>query len=75
MKTEDAGADLLRRHPEIRKHVPDYNTYLKQGDVLEGPFARSLWWVANFSVISRTSCLDCLCRARFIQENFLYKLE
>ena len=75
MRTEDAGADLLRRHPELRKHVPDYDTYLKQGDVLEGPSARSLWWVANFSVISRISRLDCLRRARFIQENFVYELE
>ena len=75
MRTEDAGADLLRRNPELRQHVPDYDTYLKRGDVLEGPSARSLWWVANFSVISRTSRLDCLRRARFIQENFVYELD
>ncbi|MCJ1265024.1 hypothetical protein MMC22_004899 [Lobaria immixta] len=75
MKTEDAGADLLSRNPELRKHVPDYDTYLKRGAILEGPSARSLWWVANFSVISRTSRLDCIRRARFIQENFIYELE
>ncbi|KAL8726387.1 MAG: hypothetical protein Q9166_006738 [cf. Caloplaca sp. 2 TL-2023] len=75
MRTEDAGADLFRRNPELRQYVPDYDTYLKRGEVLEGPYARSLWWIANFSVISRTSRLDCLRRARFIQENFVYELE
>lgn len=29
MKTEDARADLLSRNPELRKHVPGYDTYLK----------------------------------------------
>ena len=75
MKTEDAGADLFRRHPELRQHVPDYDTYLKKGQVLEGPSARSLWWVANFSVTSRTSRLACLRQAQFIRENFAYELE
>ncbi|KAI4125130.1 MAG: hypothetical protein LQ338_004426 [Usnochroma carphineum] len=75
MKTEDAGAELMKRHPELRQYVPYYDTYLRRGDVLEGPHARSLWWIANFSVISRTSRLDCLRRARFIQENFTYELE
>ncbi|KAL9034183.1 MAG: hypothetical protein Q9180_005548, partial [Flavoplaca navasiana] len=75
MKTEDAGADLFRRHPELRQHVPDYDTYLKKGQILEGPSARSLWWIANFSVTSRTSRLECLRRAQFIRENFAYELE
>lgn len=75
MKTEDAGADLLKRNPELRQHVPYYDTYLKRGDVLEGPSARSLWWIANFSVISRTSRLECLRWAQFIEENFAYELE
>ena len=75
MKTEDAGADLLERHPELSQYVPDFDTYLKRGDVLKGPSAESLWWVANFSVISRTGRQDCLRRARFIQDNFVYELE
>lgn len=75
MKTEDAGADLLKRNPELRPFLPDFDTYLKRGDVLEGPHAQSLWWIANFSVISRESRVDCLRRARFIQENFVYELE
>ncbi len=75
MKTEDAGADLFRRHPELRQHVPDYDTYLKSGEVLEGPSARSLWWIANFSVTSRISRLECLRRAQFLQKNFVYELE
>ena len=75
MKTEDAGLDLLKRQPDLRHYVPDYDTYLKRGAILEGPSARSLWWVANFSVISRTSRLDCLRRARFIRENFVYEVE
>ena len=75
MKTEDAGLDLLNRHPDLRQYVPDYDTYLKRGAILEGPSARSLWWVANFSVISRTSRLDCLRRVQFIRGNFVYELE
>lgn len=75
MKTEDAGADLFRRHPELRQHVPDYDTYLKRGEILEGPSARSLWWIANFSVISRISRLECLRRAQFLQKIFVYELE
>ncbi|KAL8996289.1 MAG: hypothetical protein Q9169_004175 [Polycauliona sp. 2 TL-2023] len=75
MVTEDAGADLLRCHPELRQHVPDYDTYLKRGDILEGPSARSLWWIANFSVVSRNDRLECLRRARFIQESFTYELQ
>ena len=55
MRTGDAGTDLLRRNPELRQHVPDYDTYLKRGDILEALSARSLVWVADFSVISRTS--------------------
>ena len=35
MKTEDAGADVLSRNLELRKHVPDYDTYLKRGAVLK----------------------------------------
>lgn len=75
MKTEDAGADLFRCHPELRQHVPDYDTYLKGGEILEGPSARSLWWIANFSVTSRIGRLECLRRAQFIQKNFVYELE
>ena len=75
MKTEDAGLDLMERHPDLRQYVPDYDTYLKHGAILEGPSTRSLWWVANFSVISRTSRSGCLCRARFIQENLVYEVE
>lgn len=75
MKSEDAGADLLKSHPELRPHVPDYDMYVKRGDVLQGPSAQSLWWIANFSVTSRTSRLDCLRRARFIKEKFVYEVE
>ncbi|KAI4242551.1 MAG: hypothetical protein L6R40_003932 [Gallowayella cf. fulva] len=75
MKSEDAAADLFRRHPHLIQHVPDYDTYLKRGDVLEGPSARSLWWVANFSVTSRISRSECLHLARFIKENFVYETE
>ena len=75
MKTEDASLDLLNRHPDLRQHIPHYDTYLKRGAILEGPSARSLWWVANFSVISRTSRIDCLRRAHFIRENFAYEVE
>ncbi|PYH99795.1 hypothetical protein BO71DRAFT_394027 [Aspergillus ellipticus CBS 707.79] len=37
MKTEDAGAELLRRYPELEPHVPLYSTIKKKGDRLVGP--------------------------------------
>lgn len=75
MRTEDAGAELLNKYPELRQRVPDYDTYLTRGDVLEGPSSRSLWWIANFSVISRAGRLDCLRWARFIEEKFFYEID
>jgi hypothetical protein len=55
MKTENAGAEFLQRNPELRDQIPDYNTQMKKGDILEGTSAKSLWWITYFSVISRVS--------------------
>ena len=75
MKTADAGAEFLRRHPDIRDQVPDYDTQMKGGAVLEGPSAKSLWWIAYFSVFSRVGRKDCLRLVKFIEDNFSYELD
>ncbi|OCL02902.1 hypothetical protein AOQ84DRAFT_382192 [Glonium stellatum] len=54
MKTPDAGVDFLIRHPEPRQQILDYDTQMKWGAILEGPSAKSLWWIAYFSVFSRS---------------------
>lgn len=75
MKSEDAAKEFLDRHPDVRRNVVDYYSRKKAGDVLEGPDASALWWVAFLSVISRTSREDLLKRVAFVQENFDYEME
>lgn len=75
MKTADAAKEFLDKHPDIRKNVVDYYTRKKGGDVLEGPEASALWWIAYFSVISRVSRRDLLERVEYIQQNFEYEVE
>ncbi|KAF2867715.1 hypothetical protein BDV95DRAFT_173628 [Massariosphaeria phaeospora] len=75
MKTADAGKEFLDKYPDIRNNVVDYYTRMKGGDVLEGPDADALWWIAYFSVFSRESRRELLERVEFIQRNFEYELE
>ena len=75
MKTPDAGAEFLDRYPKLRNQIPDYKTQKKGGDILEGPLANSLWWIANFSVFSRLGRRDCLRLVEFIKEKFSYEVE
>ncbi|CAI4210943.1 unnamed protein product [Parascedosporium putredinis] len=75
MRSEDAAKEFLDRHPDVRRNVVDYYSRKKAGDVLEGPDASALWWVAFLSVISRTSREDLLKRVAFVQENFDYEME
>lgn len=74
MKTADAGAEFLLRHPQLRGQIPDYKTTKKGGDILEGPSASSLWWIAYFSIFSRSSRRDCLRLVQFVEENFSYEV-
>jgi biotin carboxylase len=74
MKTADAGAEFLLRHRQLRDQIPDYKTTKKGGDILEGPSASSLWWIAYFSIFSRSSRQDCLRLVQFIKENFSYEV-
>ncbi|KAK3332274.1 hypothetical protein B0T19DRAFT_439126 [Cercophora scortea] len=75
MKSEDAAREFLDKHPQLKDHVVDYYTRKKAGDVLEGPDASALWWIAFLSVVSRTSRMDLLKRVKFVQEHFDYQVE
>jgi hypothetical protein len=75
MKSEDPGAELLDRCPELRAQVPDYKTVMKRGDRLAGPTASELSYLAYFSVISRKGRKDCLELAEKIRREFRYELE
>ncbi|KAK3997950.1 hypothetical protein QBC44DRAFT_392344 [Cladorrhinum sp. PSN332] len=75
MKSRDAAREFLERHPDIKANVVDYYTRKKAGDILEGPDAASLWWIAFFSVISRTSRQDLLERVAFVEKEFDYEFD
>ncbi|KAK4221201.1 hypothetical protein QBC38DRAFT_492543 [Podospora fimiseda] len=75
MKSRDAAQEFLEKHPDIKANVVDYYTRKKGGDILEGPDAASLWWIAFFSVISRTSRRDLLERVAFIEKEFDYEFD
>jgi biotin carboxylase len=75
MKTPDAAKEFLEQHAEMKQHVVDFYTRKKGGDVLEGPDASALWWIAYFSVTSRHSRRELLERVDFIQRNFAYEIE
>ncbi|KAK4203413.1 hypothetical protein QBC40DRAFT_304367 [Triangularia verruculosa] len=75
MRSADAAKEFLEKHPDVRENVVDYYTRKKGGDILEGPDAVSLWWIAFFSVVSRTSRRDLLERVAFIEKNFDYKFD
>jgi glutathione synthase/RimK-type ligase-like ATP-grasp enzyme len=75
MKTADAAKAFLEKHPHMRECVVDYYTRKKNGDVLEGPDAAALWWIAYFSVVSRASRRELLERVDYIQRHFEYEIE
>ncbi|KAH7132587.1 hypothetical protein B0J11DRAFT_231173 [Dendryphion nanum] len=75
MKTADAAKEFLEKHPKLKDNIVDYYTRKKGGDILEGPDASALWWIAYFSVVSRHSRRDLLERVEFIQQNFEYEIE
>jgi hypothetical protein len=75
MKTPDAAKEFLEKHLAIRENVVDYYTRKKGGDMLEGPNADALWWIAFLSVIDRNSRMGLLEHVEFIQENFTYEIE
>ncbi|KAI1923671.1 hypothetical protein LOZ53_000673 [Ophidiomyces ophidiicola] len=75
MKTVDAVVEFLNKHPHIRPNVVDYYTRKKGGDILEGPDAASLWWIAFFSVVSRVSRRDLLEHVEYIESHFEYETD
>ena len=74
MKSADAAKEFLDEHPHLKPSVVDYYTRKKAGDVLEGPDASALWWIAYYSVVSRSSRSDLLKKVDFILENFSYEI-
>lgn len=75
MKTPDAAKEFLDKYPYQKANIVDYYTRKKGGDILEGPDASALWWIAYFSVVSRNSRKELLDRVEFIQQNFAYEME
>ena len=74
MKSADAAKEFLGKYPSIQRSVVDYYSRKKAGDILEGPDASALWWIAFLSVISRESRHDLLKRVDFIERNFEYEM-
>jgi len=75
MRSQDAAREFLEKHPELKQHVVDYYSRKKAGDVLEGPDASALWWVAFLSVVSKGSRTELLQRVDFVDRNFDYKYD
>lgn len=75
MRSVDAAREFLEREPEAKNWVVDYYSRKKAGDTLEGPNAPSLWWLAFFSVVSRTSRRELLERVAYVEKEFDYQMD
>lgn len=58
MKSEDPGAELLERNPDIAEYVTEYKTW-KKGERLVGSEGSVLMWMAYFLIMhkERSQCL------------------
>ncbi|OOF97957.1 hypothetical protein ASPCADRAFT_164050 [Aspergillus carbonarius ITEM 5010] len=74
MKTEDAGAELLRQYPELKPHVPLYTTIKKKGDRLVGPKSSEVHFVA-WMLVTAEKRRDCLQLVDQIRSKFRYEVE
>ena len=74
MKSEDTGAELLAKNPDIAKNVPEYKTWVKKGGKLLGPAASEPLWLSYFLVVheERTECLRI---GGQILERYQYEME
>ncbi|MCJ1250449.1 hypothetical protein MMC30_007677 [Trapelia coarctata] len=75
MKTEDAGLQLYEKYPDLMANVPEHKTWVKKGDVLKGPEASELLWLAQFLVVSRDGRKEVLRLGQEIRDKFQYELE
>lgn len=59
MKSQDAGAELLERNPDIAENVVEYKTW-KKGERLVGSEGSELLWMAYFLIMhkERSQCLE-----------------
>lgn len=68
MMTEDAGADLLNRLPDLKNHIPMYRTIKRKGDeVMNDPNSP---FTAFFVIESKNSRKECLHIMKKVEENF-----
>ncbi|GKZ25883.1 hypothetical protein AbraIFM66951_001464 [Aspergillus brasiliensis] len=74
MKTEDAAAELLQRHPELRPHVPLYTTIKKKGDRLVGHQSSEVHLIA-WMLVTAGKRRECLQWVERIRSNFCYEVE
>lgn len=74
MASDDAIGDFLEANPDLREHVPWYQTIKERGDVVQGPDASELWMVGFVVVVSRKGRAEWLERAQQIRERFDYKV-
>ena len=75
MRTPDAGKAFLEKHPHVKERTVDWYTLKKGGDILEGPDADELWWIAYFTVVSREGRGDLLQLVQYIHETFEYEVD
>lgn len=74
MGAEDAISEFLEANPDLREHVPYYQTIKERGDVVQGPDASELWMVGFVVVVSRKGRKEWLELAQQIRDRFDYRL-
>lgn len=75
MKTPDAGRAFLDKYPWMEDKVVDWDTWVKGGEMMQGPNADALWWVMNASIVDRQNRKACLQTVKFMEESFSYEVE
>ena len=74
MKSEDVGAELLERNPDIAENVAEYKTWVKKGERLVGSEGSELLWMAYF-LVTHEQRMQCLSIGREILRRFRYEME
>ena len=73
MKSEDPGAELLERNPDIAEYVIEYKTW-KKGERLLGLEGDELMWMAYFLILHKERS-QCLRIGGEILRKFRYEIE
>ncbi|RYC66193.1 hypothetical protein CHU98_g44 [Xylaria longipes] len=72
--SDDICAELLKRHPEFKKHLGRYGCLLKRGQKIPHPRDGKNTFVAYMNVFSRTSRQEALDIAKKVREEVKYKI-